>query len=142
MFLYEKRKFEEATLHRSFVVVAPNFQIGERYMITIHKSTAGKNGKVWVTFSMPAINGCECLYLVGWFDESDESVYLMERTAEGDWSLTLELEAGCQYQYRFRTLDGMWLKDPAGLPAPGEFGLNSSFIISRDGLAGSAGQPG
>lgn len=69
MFLYEKRKFEEATLHRSFVVVAPNFQIGERYMITIHKSTAGKNGKVWVTFSMPAINGCECLYLVGWFDE-------------------------------------------------------------------------
>jgi hypothetical protein len=110
-------------------------------MITIHKSTDGKNGKVWVDFSMPAIDGCEFLYLVGWFDESDESVYLMERTANGDWSLSLELEAGCQYQYRFRTLDGRWLNDPARSPASGELGLNTSFIISGNGLTGSAGQP-
>jgi hypothetical protein len=111
-------------------------------MITIHKNMTSKNGKVWVTFSMPAVNDCECLYLVGWFEESDESVYLMERTADGCWSLMLELEAGCEYQYRFRTLDGTWLKDSARPAAPGEFGLNTSFHMSGDGLAGSAGKPG
>ena len=110
-------------------------------MITINRRTAGTNGAVWVTFTMPAIDGCEFLYLVGWFCESDESVYLMERSEDGGWSLTLELEAGCQYQYRFRTLDGRWLKDPTGLTTPGEFGLNTSFIIGSDGLAGSAGLP-
>ncbi len=107
-------------------------------MIKIHKSTAGTSGKIRVTFSMPAIDGCERLYLVGWFSEWDESVYPMECTPGGDWSFTLELEAGCPYQYRFRTLDGRWLNDPAGSPAPDGFGLNTSFIISRNGLAVSA----
>ncbi len=109
-------------------------------MITIHKDTAGKNGMVRVTFSMPAIDGCERLYLVGWFDEWDESVYPMERTT-GGWSLTLELEPGCTYQYRFRTLDGAWLSDGSTSPTPAELGFNTSFIISRNSLAGSAARP-
>lgn len=106
-------------------------------MITIHKSTGGQNGKVRVTFTMPAIDRCECLYLVGWFDEWDESVYRMERTPEGNWSLTLELEAGCEYQYRFRTPDGRWLNDPAAPPAPSRFGLNTSFVVSANNPATS-----
>jgi len=106
-------------------------------MITIHKSTGGRNGKVRVTFAMPAIDCCECLYLVGWFDEWDESVYRMEQTPEGNWSLTLELEPGCEYQYRFRTPDGRWLNDPAAPPAPSQIGLNRSFVISADNPASS-----
>jgi 1,4-alpha-glucan branching enzyme len=101
-------------------------------MITIHKSTTGKNGKVRVTFAMPAIDCGECLYLVGWFNEWDESVYLMERTTEDSWSLTLELEPGCEYQYRFRTPDGRWLTDASSSATPSKFGLNSSFIISSE----------
>ena len=101
-------------------------------MITIHQSANGQNGKVRVTFSMPAMDCRDCLYLVGWFDESDESVYRMERTADGDWSLTLELEPGCEYQYRFRTGDGDWLNDPSAPVAPPHLGLNTSFVISRE----------
>ena len=101
-------------------------------MITIHRSTKGQNGKVRVTFSMPAIDGGDSLYLVGWFDEWDESVYRMERTAGGYWSLTLELEPGCEYQYRFRTGDGSWLNDPSAPVAPAHLGLNTSFVISRE----------
>ncbi len=106
-------------------------------MITIHKSTTGKNGKVRVTFAMPAIDCCDELYLVGWFNEWDESVYRMERAADGNWSLTLELEPGCEYQYRFRTPDGKWLMDPAS-EAPAQFGLNNSFVVSSDILSDSA----
>ncbi len=101
-------------------------------MITIYKSTPSESGKVRVTFAMPAIDCCDGLYLVGWFNEWDETVYPMEHTTEGAWSLTLELEPGCEYQYRFRTLDGTWLKDPAARAAPAQLGLNNSFVISRE----------
>lgn len=100
-------------------------------MINIHQNPASKSSKVRVTFSMPAIDACERLYLVGWFSESDETVYPMNLTADGEWALTLELEVGCTYQYRFRTLDGRWLCDPADHPASTRIGLNRSFVISR-----------
>jgi 1,4-alpha-glucan branching enzyme len=101
-------------------------------MITIQRSTTSQDDKVRVTFSMPAIDSGEHLYLVGWFDEWHESVYRMERTAAGNWSLTLELETGCQYQYRFRTANGSWLSDPSAPAADPNLGLNTSFVISRD----------
>ncbi len=109
-------------------------------MITIHKGTTGSNGVARVTFSMPAIDGCDCLYLVGWFSEWDESVYPMERAGNGGWSLTLELEAGCTYQYHYRTLDGRKLNDPAGSPASARIGLNTSFVVSRNRLAAPVGR--
>lgn len=108
-------------------------------MITIHKNTAGKHGLARVTFSVPAVEGCGFLYLVGCFDGSGESVYQMRRTQAGNWSLTLELEPGCEYHYRFRTSDGRWLDDPAVPPAPAAFELAGSYI-SGSALSGSAGQ--
>ena len=102
-------------------------------MITIHRSTTGRNGKVRVTFEMPAVEYYDELYLVGWFDEWDETVYPMERTTDGRWTLTLELDPGVEYQYRFRTPDGRWLQDPA--PAPAQFGLNNSFLVSSESMA-------
>ncbi len=99
-------------------------------MITIHTSNTGKTGKVRVTFEMPATDPYDSLYLVGWFNESDETVYRMERMPEGKWSLTLELEPGCEYQYRYRTPDGTWLQDPA--PASAQFGFNNSFLVNSD----------
>ncbi len=71
-----------------------------------------KKGKMRVQFIMPAIDDCDCLYLVGKFDEWPESVYRMERTEDGTWSLVLELEPGCKYQYRYRTDKGIWYTDP------------------------------
>ena len=98
-------------------------------MVTVHKITQRKHGKVWVTFLMPAMEGCSCLYLVGKFDEwNHESVYRMQCAEDGTWSLTLELEPGHEYQYRFRTLDGSWLDDPTPFPAPVAFRSGDSFV--------------
>jgi hypothetical protein len=99
-------------------------------MVTIQKNTKRKDSKVRVTFTMPAMDGCRCLYLVGWFSEWNESVYRMQRTDMGTWSLTLELEPGCEFQYRFRTNDGTWLNDPSAPPAFHPFLTRSH--ISRD----------
>ncbi|HEX6268947.1 MAG TPA: isoamylase early set domain-containing protein [Anaerolineales bacterium] len=82
-------------------------------MIKKQKINKMKNGKVRVTFAMPAINGCNCMYLVGRFSEWNESVYRMQRADDGIWSLTLELAPGRDYRYRYRTDNGVWLNDPA-----------------------------
>jgi 1,4-alpha-glucan branching enzyme len=87
-------------------------------MVTIQKTTKRKDGKVRVTLTMPAMNGCAYLYLVGRFNEWNESVYRMQQADDGTWSLTLELESGREFQYCFRTDDGTWLNDPSVPHAP------------------------
>lgn len=77
-------------------------------MITIEKSN---NSKVRVTFTMPAVEACDCLYLVGRFYSWSESTYRMQRADNGTWSLSLELESDHEFEYRFRTNDGSWLED-------------------------------
>ena len=100
-------------------------------MVTVYEITERKHGKVRVTFLMPVIEDCGCLYLVGKFDEwNSESVYRMQCTDDGTWSLTLELEPGHEYQYRFRTLDGRWLSDPTPFPAPVAFRSRDSLVTT------------
>jgi 1,4-alpha-glucan branching enzyme len=81
-------------------------------MVTEQRIDKGDTCVRQVTFSMPAINGCNCLYLVGKFDEWGESVYRMQRVENGGWSLTLELDLDFAYEYRYRTDRGLWYSDP------------------------------
>ena len=81
-------------------------------MVTKQKINKTKIRKTRVTFAMPAIKDCNCLYLVGRFNELGESVYRMERGEDGTWSKVLELEPGHEYQYRYRTDKGTWHTDP------------------------------
>ncbi len=102
-------------------------------MITIHANTAANNGKVRVTFEMPGSDDYDGLYLVGRFGKRNETVHRMERGANGKWSLTLELEAGCIFQYGYRTSDGRWLEDAP--PASAKFGPDNSFLVSNPSMA-------
>jgi hypothetical protein len=81
-------------------------------MVTKHKINKNKNGKTRVLFTMPALEGCRSLYLVGRFNEGYESVYRMERAEDGTWRLTLELDPNRDYQYRYRSDSGTWYDDP------------------------------
>ena len=90
-------------------------------MVIVQKVTKRTHGKVRVTFTMPAMENCGCLYLVGNFSGLNESVYRMNLVEDGSWSLTLELEEGREYPYLFRTLDGAWLEDPNPHPRCGPF---------------------
>jgi 1,4-alpha-glucan branching enzyme len=80
-------------------------------MVTKRRVKKGKPHKIQVTFTMPAIHDCDCLYLVGKFDEWPESVYRMQCAEDGTWSVVLELEPGHEYQYRYRTDKGVWQTD-------------------------------
>lgn len=98
-------------------------------MVTKQKNNKKKNYRTRVTFAMPPINGCNCLYLVGKFNEWNESVYRMQLADDGTWSLALELEPGREYQYRYRTDKGVWHNDPVAngyVPSPD--GSDSSVV--------------
>jgi len=99
-------------------------------MVTIQKNTKRKDSKVRVTFTMPTIDGCSCMYLVGRFNEWNESVYRMQRANDSMWALTLELESGREFQYCFRTNDGTWLKDPTAPHAYHLFESETALIIT------------
>lgn len=101
-------------------------------MITVQEINERTNDKVRVTFTMPALDGCGCLYLVGWFDEWNESVYRMQRADDGTWFLILELEPGCEYLYCFRTNDGTWVYDPDMPQMPFPLETKNSFVIRRN----------
>ena len=98
------------------------------------KITKTNNDRVRVMFTMPAVNGCGCLYLVGWFGEWNESVYRMQQADDGAWFLTLELEPGSEYPYCFRTSDGTWVYDPDMPQTPSPYGSKNSFVISQNSV--------
>jgi len=98
-------------------------------MVTKQKINKRKNCRTRVTFAMPPINGCNCLYLVGKFNEWNESVYRMQLADDGTWSLALELEPGREYEYRYRTDKGVWHNDPvANGYVPNPDGSDSSVV--------------
>ncbi len=108
-------------------------------MITIHQTADTAADKIRVTFTMPACQDCrDALYLVGWFGEWNEAVYRMERTSGDTWTLTLELEPGCEYLYRYRTLDGRWLSDPAVPETGTPVEPKNSFFLSTQAASNAA----
>lgn len=72
-----------------------------------------KQDKCRVTFTMPAeqAQGCRAVYLVGEFNGWDQAGTPMKRGKEGVFSLTLDLEAGREYRFRYRLDDGQWMNE-------------------------------
>jgi len=78
-----------------------------------------------VTFSLPAeaAREAQSVYLVGDFNGWDAEATPMSRLKSGEFKITLDLETGRGYQYRFlidgRVWENDWAADdycPAGVP--------------------------
>jgi len=90
------------------------------------------NGKVQVTFVMPAMEACDCLNLVGDFNEWKETAHPLERKEDGSWSLTLELEPEREYQFRYCGSDGAWHNDPAAdAYVANPYGSDNSVVSTK-----------
>ena len=98
----------------------------------LRKQTAA-GGKVKVTFSMPALEGVTTLYLVGSFNDWNDTATPLVHGADGGWSAAITLDAGWAYQYRFRDQDGGWHNDwAADSYVPNEFGSENSVVDLTD----------
>ncbi len=88
------------------------------------------NGKVRVTFSMPAAIWADTIYLVGDFNNWDKTATPL-RLGEQNWSVSLELEVDRAYQYRYLVNGSDWYNDwRADRYEPNEFGGDNSVVIT------------
>jgi 1,4-alpha-glucan branching enzyme len=86
-------------------------------------------GKVQVTFAMPELEGVQQLHLVGDFNNWSVTETPLACGPDGTWSVTLTLEGGRKYEYRYYADGQVWHNDwAADAYAPNTFGSENSVV--------------
>ncbi len=87
------------------------------------------SGKVQVTFWMPANIWADTFHVVGDFNDWNPTSTPMRRCENG-WTVSVELEPGRAYQYRY-LVDGKWFNDwNADDYEPNEHGGDNSVVFT------------
>lgn len=87
------------------------------------------NGKVRVTFSMTPLEGVGQLFLVGEFNEWNETATPMTKLEDGTWSVSLTLEDNREYHYRYLADGHTWHNDwQADHYVRNKFGSDNSVV--------------
>ncbi len=98
----------------------------------IKKAPSPKKGKVLVTFEFPAEVWASQVCLIGDFNRWDPTAHpLRQRRDDEVWAITLELDSGQTYEFRY-LLDGeRWCNDPqADGYAPNPHGGHNSVVVA------------
>lgn len=66
---------------------------------------------VAVTFTLPASIWADQIYLVGEWNNWNRTSHPFDRTRDGEWTLTIGLETGRSYQFRYLLDEHDWLND-------------------------------
>ena len=97
----------------------------------LRKRTAGEDGKVLVTFEFPTAIGGESVYVVGDFNAWNQNAHPMHRNGNGNWQITLELEAGREFQFRYLVDGQRWYNDwEADSYVPNPYGGKNSVVVT------------
>lgn len=82
-----------------------------------------------VTFELPAEVAAQMACLCGEFNEWDESSHPMEHQADGSFTLTLTLEPGRAYRFRYLLDETRWENDWAADDyVPNPYGSDDSLV--------------
>lgn len=86
---------------------------------------------VRVTFELPPTVWAESVYLVGDFNSWNPTSLPMSRERnEGGWRLTLDLQRGREYQFRYLVNGTEWCNDwDADRYVPNPFGGDNSVVV-------------
>lgn len=87
-------------------------------------------GKVKVTFAMPAALWADSIHVVGDFNGWDERATPLRQTESG-WMVSLELDSGRAYEYRYLVNGSEWHNDwQADGYVSNEFGGDNSLVVT------------
>ena len=90
-----------------------------------------KGPRVSVSFTLPSSTWADAIYLVGDFNDWNRTACLMQRDHDGRWSITLELEQGRCYQYRYLMDGNDWLTDnQADASVSNLYGSHNSVVVT------------
>lgn len=83
---------------------------------------------VRVVFELPSCLWADRIYLVGDFNNWDETATPMHQERDGVWRAVLELKRGVSYEFRY-LIDGQWTSDShADGFAENRFGVSNSVV--------------
>ena len=89
-----------------------------------------KQNVVKVTFVLPPEVEAEIVHLVGEFNDWQTS-HAMRRQKDDSWRITLDLEPGREYQFRYLVDGQRWLNDPqADKYVPNPYGDQNSVVVT------------
>lgn len=97
----------------------------------ITKTPSHSPGKVRVTFEVPCSIWAESIHLVGDFNDWDQQAHPLKKMRRSDATrrITLELDAGREYQFRYLVDGQKWYNDwQADAYAPNPFGGDNSVV--------------
>ncbi len=96
----------------------------------ISKQYAKNNKTAKVTFELPADYATSKAALLGDFNNWDNTATPLKRRKDGTLYVTVSLEAGREYRFRYLTDDGNWVNDPAAdTYVANPFGSTDSVVI-------------
>ena len=90
----------------------------------------GPTGKVLVTFEFPGAVWAESVHVVADFNQWSQSSLPMARRADSaNWQVTVTLDAGKSYQFRYLVNSTTWCNDhDADDYVPGPYGMSNSVV--------------
>lgn len=95
----------------------------------ILKRAGSVPGKVLVTFQLPKGLVADSAHVVGDFNNWDRRLHRLTRSEDDVWQLTLELEHGKTYQFRYLINGATWQNDwHADRYVPNPFGGENSVL--------------
>jgi 1,4-alpha-glucan branching enzyme len=87
---------------------------------------------VKVTFSLPEAVQGETVFLVGDFNNWDESATVMKRQKNGSFTVTLDLERNREYQFRYLVNSTEWHNDwEADKYVPNPYSGDNSVVVTN-----------
>lgn len=89
-----------------------------------------ENGNVRVTFRVSKHIWADCVALVGGFNDWDTHSHILRQTRDdADWHISLELEVGRSYRFRYLVNGEEWMDDDhADGYEPGPYGEVDSIV--------------
>ena len=102
----------------------------------IHKQPSSNPAKVVVRFELPPAIWADSVFLVGDFNQWNETSHPMLRGRDDStWSIVLELDRGRQYEFRYLVNGHEWHNDwKADDYAPNPYGGTNSVVSTRNVL--------
>lgn len=79
-------------------------------MIQKQFTGAGKKAKCRIIFTLPEQIWADEVFLVGSFNDWNETSHPLLQSNSGEWRITLDLPCGQRYEFRY-LCDGEWLND-------------------------------
>lgn len=98
----------------------------------IKKAPSSNPGKVRVTFELPSTIWAASVHLVGDFNNWDEHSLPMTQTRnDATWRISLELDKGREYQFRYLVNGTDWHNDwHADRYVPNQYGSDNSVVVT------------